>query len=252
MIKFFRKIRRKLLTENKISKYLLYAIGEIILVVIGILIALQVNNWNEDRKFKNEGLQIQQELFQEFEDNRLVLKERINLLEDANVHVRKILSYMNSDEESSRLVNFDSILIRSVKYGNYNPANSTILELIGSGKLNIIQNKLLKKNLYNWLQLLKDSDEDFKNQDMQAQTYIAPYFYKHISIKNLNIYNNIGIMEESELFNKDYSYIFQDLEFENLYQDKFFWNSIMLNHYIELDDLAIEIINQTKVKISEN
>ena len=58
MIKFFRKIRRKLLTENKISKYLLYAIGEIILVVIGILIALQVNNWNEDRKFKNEGLQI--------------------------------------------------------------------------------------------------------------------------------------------------------------------------------------------------
>ncbi len=50
MIKFFRKIRQKTLTENKFSKYLLYAIGEIILVVIGILIALQVNNWNEKRK----------------------------------------------------------------------------------------------------------------------------------------------------------------------------------------------------------
>ncbi len=49
MINFFRKIRQKLLTENKFSKYLLYAIGEIVLVVIGILIALQVNNWNEDR-----------------------------------------------------------------------------------------------------------------------------------------------------------------------------------------------------------
>jgi hypothetical protein len=50
MIKFFRRIRQSLLSENKFSKYLFYAIGEIVLVVIGILIALQVNNWNEKRK----------------------------------------------------------------------------------------------------------------------------------------------------------------------------------------------------------
>src|SRR5210317_1676767 len=49
MIKFFRKIRQNLLTENKFSKYLLYALGEIFLVVIGILIALSINNWNEGR-----------------------------------------------------------------------------------------------------------------------------------------------------------------------------------------------------------
>ncbi len=49
MIKFFRKIRQRLLTENKFSKYLIYAIGEIILVVIGILIAVQINNWNTNR-----------------------------------------------------------------------------------------------------------------------------------------------------------------------------------------------------------
>lgn len=53
MIKFFRKIRQRLLTENKFSKYLLYAVGEIILVVIGILIALSINNWNEERKERN-------------------------------------------------------------------------------------------------------------------------------------------------------------------------------------------------------
>ncbi len=56
MIKFFRNIRRKLATENKVASYLRYAIGEVILVVVGILIALQVNNWNEERKFNNEGL----------------------------------------------------------------------------------------------------------------------------------------------------------------------------------------------------
>ena len=50
MIKFFRHIRQNLIMENKTSKYFKYAIGEIVLVVIGILIALQINNWNENRK----------------------------------------------------------------------------------------------------------------------------------------------------------------------------------------------------------
>jgi len=54
MIKFFRKIRQNLLIENKTGKYFKYVIGEIILVVIGILIALQINNWNENRKHKNK------------------------------------------------------------------------------------------------------------------------------------------------------------------------------------------------------
>jgi len=54
MIKFFRKIRKNLLNEGKTSKYLKYAIGEILLVVIGILIALQINTWNQERLVKQE------------------------------------------------------------------------------------------------------------------------------------------------------------------------------------------------------
>ena len=53
MIKFFRKIRQNLFSEGKTGKYLKYAFGEIVLVVIGILIALQINNWNEERKLDN-------------------------------------------------------------------------------------------------------------------------------------------------------------------------------------------------------
>ena len=54
MIKFFRKIRQNLLMDNKTSKYIKYAIGEILLVVIGILIALSINNWNENKKLTNK------------------------------------------------------------------------------------------------------------------------------------------------------------------------------------------------------
>src|SRR5210317_2071092 len=62
MIKFFRNIRQNLLSEGKTGKYLKYAIGEIVLVVIGILIALQINNWNEARKAKEFELKILKEL----------------------------------------------------------------------------------------------------------------------------------------------------------------------------------------------
>jgi len=67
LIKFFRKIRQQLLIENKFSKYLIYAIGEIVLVVIGILIAVSINNWNElNKERRNEIL-----ILNEIRDNLL-------------------------------------------------------------------------------------------------------------------------------------------------------------------------------------
>ena len=98
MIKFFRKIRQKLLSENKFSKYFIYAIGEIILVVIGILIALQVNNWNEERKSNIETNKIREELNAEFYNNRIVLNERIKDLKIANSNVRIVLSLINKEK----------------------------------------------------------------------------------------------------------------------------------------------------------
>ena len=86
MIKFFRKIRYDLMENNKTGKYLKYAIGEIVLVVIGILIALQINNWNEKRKIKHKETVILKELltsinsdlkaYESFSDLRLERKKR--------------------------------------------------------------------------------------------------------------------------------------------------------------------------------
>jgi len=77
MIKFFRKIRQKLLSENKFGKYLTYAIGEIVLVVIGILIALSINNWNNDKKDKQAELKYLNQIRKSLQENNLILKERI-------------------------------------------------------------------------------------------------------------------------------------------------------------------------------
>ena len=246
MIKIFRNIRKKLLVENKISNYLKYAIGEILLVVIGILIALQVNTWNEGRKFKAESIKLTIDINSEFKDNRIVLKERIADLEKANNYVRTVLGLMNAKSEEIQKSNIDSIVSKSLKYGNYNPANSSINELISSGKLNLVTNNALKKNLFKWLQLLEDADEDFKNQDLQATTLLIPYLYQHIAMQDLNTYNSMEVDNKSKLFNGDYYKVFHDLEFENLYQGKLFWNTEMLQHFKKLDTLALEIIEQTQ------
>ena len=86
MIKFFRKIRQNLLMENNTGKYLKYAFGEIVLVMVGILLALQINNWNEKRKIKHKETVIQKELltsinsdlkaYESFSDPRIERKKR--------------------------------------------------------------------------------------------------------------------------------------------------------------------------------
>jgi hypothetical protein len=81
MIKFFRKIRQQLLTENKFSKYLLYAVGEIILVVIGILIALSINNWNEQRKIENQGKEYIGEIYGDLKNEISNLKDIVSGLQ---------------------------------------------------------------------------------------------------------------------------------------------------------------------------
>ena len=78
MIKFFRAIRQNLLNEGKTSKYFKYAIGEIVLVVIGILIALSINNWNEYRKERLKEKKILVELESNLEANSIILQNYIN------------------------------------------------------------------------------------------------------------------------------------------------------------------------------
>jgi len=79
MIKFFRKTRYNLMEQNKTGKYLKYAIGEIVLVVIGILIALQINSWNENRKDRLEEQAVLLQLKEDFQTNLLQLEQKIEM-----------------------------------------------------------------------------------------------------------------------------------------------------------------------------
>ncbi|TXD52648.1 MULTISPECIES: tetratricopeptide repeat protein [unclassified Polaribacter] len=145
MIKFFRKIRQDLLKENKTKKYFKYAVGEIILVVIGILIALQINNWNENRKsnaiLKNYYSQIVEDLKQDYN----LINSRISSLE-TNIKI-----YEDFKEDFQNQTSLKAAVIRTTKldapFGYLEFNSNTIKTLSTTGDIKripeYIRNKLI-------------------------------------------------------------------------------------------------------------
>lgn len=162
MIKFFRKIRQRLLIENKFSKYLLYAIGEIALVVIGILIALQINNWNENQKTKKleiaflENLQIDLEVDISVFNRRIKESERV--MKNNYVFIHELYKTQENFEDFKTLID---ISLWDSEY--FAAQNSTYSELNNSGQLNIFSNKDLKRVFYHTICFMKMSAIILKN-----------------------------------------------------------------------------------------
>lgn len=172
MIKFFRKIRQKLLAENRFSKYMFYAVGEIMLVVIGILLALQINNWNENRKDRIE------------ENQALIdLKKEIKNYQD---YLDRILGHKQIQEDQWRayltIITNDTIPLsqraaterpsrRDPVWGaNYMVLNS----LLSSAGINNIKNDSLKLKLTNFLshvERYKASESKFNSRVKDFSDY---------------------------------------------------------------------------------
>ena len=157
MIKFFRRIRRQLLTENRFSKYLLYAVGEIVLVVIGILIALQINNWNQSKILKIEEIKSLEALHSELQENLKKFDITQTRQLNRNDAVNQILF---SDVSNYSLSSLDSLYHKANFNWTYNPTFSIYNSLINSGKIQLISNDSLKNKISQFKELVNDYLED--------------------------------------------------------------------------------------------
>tara|TARA_R110002153_G_scaffold259377_1_gene419023 strand:- start:73 stop:795 length:723 start_codon:yes stop_codon:yes gene_type:complete len=144
MIKFFRKIRQKLLSENKFSKYLLYAIGEIVLVVIGILIALQINNWNEINKLDEIEKNTLKELKSDLEQNIIEINSHITALEDCKKSNEIIISHMENKLPYNDSLNFH--FSNLYPYIAFAPVQTTYDNLRQNG-IKLISNESLRAKI---------------------------------------------------------------------------------------------------------
>jgi hypothetical protein len=145
MIKFFRKIRYDLMEKNKTGKYFKYAIGEIVLVVIGILIALSINTWNENRKNKITEQDIYCKLLEDFNlDRQNIAKLSAEADYKINVAKKILLELPKKNKDKSYLIDN---YIQALRTNAFIPSKVTISDITSSGKLSLIKNNELKTNL---------------------------------------------------------------------------------------------------------
>ena len=148
MIKFFRKIRQQLIQQNRMGKYFKYAIGEILLVVIGILIALQINNWNENRQNRILETQFYKRLLEDLKEEQAIIQSVVNYSNQVLLHAKRAVKVfenpnLNVSNPSQTLID----MYQASQLQDPTSTRSTYLEMISSGQINLIKSDTLKTKL---------------------------------------------------------------------------------------------------------
>ena len=145
MIKFFRRIRYQLMSENKTGKYFKYAIGEILLVVIGILIALQINNWNDLKKDSETEFTYYERILEDLKLDKMLID---TLFQDGTKRIndsKELLLELNSGTKGKHYI-LNKFLL-AVRSNAYVPRKATFTDLLSSGNLNLLQDVTIKNSL---------------------------------------------------------------------------------------------------------
>ena len=167
--------------DNKPMKYMRYAIGEVVLVVIGILIALSINNWNEARKERLEEMVILKQLQTEFISNLTQLDQKIASKKDLMNSAMQLFHYI----DYPNLLDKDSIdfhLARTLPYSTFDPI---VNDLASSGSLRIITNNRLKQILSFWTSEIADVREDELNWKYYRNEIYIPFLIEHYQLRTI-------------------------------------------------------------------
>ena len=247
MLRFFRQIRQRLLTENRFSKYLLYAVGEILLVVIGILIALQVDNWNQERQERDEELKFLSRLREDLKVDNAYFRLRIeeaNRFEAYGEEFRYCLfEKQQSIEEADALWDlfreFDGSEMLTIQ-------NSTYSEMLYAGRLELISNPELKSLLLEYHRKCEKAAKhiaefnaftvgEMSNMvDQAPNLYVMPTYLKNTDLEFEEEYGYLND-PSSDAFKKI-------LHTAEMYISKHYFLNIL--YFIELEALSTDLITR--------
>lgn len=246
MIKFFRRIRQSLLSENKFSKYFVYAIGEIILVVIGILIALQINNVNETKKQRAQEIHYLKNLKTDLEMNIAHINTYIEQRKDRIASSKIILEHF----EGKPITDYEAFSTHCSKiytWRKFFQINNTFQELMNSGNLALISNDSIKNNYLNLetlYKVMKDEEAHFRF-DSELLLY-EPNFntidlYPVIKTYTYNLTNGVA-GEKVPLPTHQYDAMLTDLKQKNGFVMAVFEFSVMNEQLAEMKKMCEQLI----------
>jgi len=239
MIKFFRHIRQNLLAEGKTRKYFKYAIGEIILVVIGILIALQINNWNTTKITQQESQDFTSRLLKEVKYNIQITQDEIGREKNQISSSNNILKMFNTERSKLKSQSLDSLLYIVIGKNRIDLKLSTLNEGLNTGKIALIASDSLRDLLYG---LQTEVDELQYNEGVSAEdidSHLTPFLYEHLNWRKMDSKSSpwkeqsgeTGFPEHNSLEALNY------MLFENLIDNRFFNSREQLDDYQNLKSI---------------
>lgn len=244
MAKFLRKFRQNLLSEGKTGRYLKYAVGEIILVVIGILIALQINNWNQNRIERNEEKDIISKLHKDFMENKIIIKDFILTNKNEMTAQIELMNLIGASKAELLKHNLDSLFYISFGANELAFADNTLKNIMQSGQLNLLRNEDINLLLYKWNSLSEIRKIRMDKLDNWVNDKFLPYLLPKISFKQMDMVENLKWSGESKV-KPDYYPLFQEVEFENYLDNNLWFHQQILERCDETEMLIDEIINAT-------
>lgn len=192
MIKFFRHIRKNIIMKNQTGKYFKYAIGEIVLVVIGILIALQINNWNEGQKKDTLKKEYKTALINDYVKDTIELGDRIRLNEKTLIYIDSIIKIFNHIEPNKNnvleLAKQHNFLVGARATNAYNTNSFNLL--ISSGSIDLFD-KNLRKELMELNRL-----QDYEKQVSESNKTL---YFNHVQ----NIIDKYPVYKNFDGFNEN-------------------------------------------------
>ncbi|MUP44447.1 hypothetical protein E0K83_01650 [Gramella sp. BOM4] len=210
MIKFFRNIRYRLLGENRFTRYFLYAVGEIILVVIGILIALQINNWNNYNQNRKQEQFYLNKLEKNIQEDTAFLRYRLRQLDRTQLVYEKL----REEIQDEKIIEFseDSLASYLSAVFRFSPQKSVIENLISTGKLDLIKNQDLVDSLYVYYNYLNNFTSQWNtSNDVYTRETIGPQLLKmeggiyHLEKATLTQEEKIFILNSIDMKNNIHS-----------------------------------------------
>ena len=254
MIKFFRKIRHDLLSKGKTGKYFKYAIGEIVLVVIGILIALQINNWNQQRVQDKEEQSAILNLKQDFEYNYRALDSVLSETKSNMVSQFILLNHTGNKSKKITREEFNISLNRLADINEFYPRNGYLDDLISSGKLGIIKNQILRNKLSSWnavFDYIKSREVELeKGRDRVTDMIVKKGSWLNADAVSTDqaVKNNTFPKSGFDIDNRD---LLNELEFENNTENTIYQNDKLTQSHKKGLELITEILSLLEKEIKK-
>lgn len=251
MIKFLRNIRKKLIAQGKTANYLKYAIGEIVLVVIGILIALQINNWNENRKFNSLKKVYLERLVDDLKQDTTQINLLIVKCNKKQLIIETVIDNLDNGANSDSLINSIKEYLRfGWNMDDFTPSSNTYSDLSQTGNMNVFRNAELTEQIKKYYIAIEDAN---KGQNINKD-WIIPM--------------DVTVAQETAAFEFDpiTAHLFkvedQDKALQNLIDEKdlfkrnaaghYWFNNSLKTNSLVVKGLAVNLINILQAELEKN